>query len=1004
MKTPVSFPRRDGAALVIVLFFIILISIMAVGLLDSTRLERTASASHFERARAASLAREGVEDTVALLQRETTTKYQVTNPDGTKSWHYNSWTSQPGALIVPKQSPNPLPPTLPPGLYTELHREVLLNSGAPTPGFMAKANEVDPALLPVNLNIQTLIDQSPRTYLITDREEPSAADPNKTEPIKMNLRWIYVRKDGSRDLKEEPDLTKGNPVIGRFAYWADDESSKINYNLAWKRDTAQTLPASSNTSQEAHPSRINLMGLTVAGGTQMTEAMADSIHNWTTMSPGRSFNSYADARQVSPEVAAMLNYNKFELTHFNHDPDTTFFGEDRIMLTMNKKLVPKNPDGTYARKFLDILRDDLPNPDPGNLDHIAGGQPDFGANSNGSVILPNKFDAAVRTLMNYISNTNWPLSPGASFKTKYNYTATAELGQIAVNIIDYIRAKESPTLVIAPLRFAVDPNGKFTLHPTHTYGAANSYQGISRAPYITEMKVYVEATPTTLSPKPSGWPNEPNGQTKPLYKTYFTSELYIPPNYGFDDPNDFIELVPDPSTRPASGSEGWFVTWTETRDPKKSKYYFQSPNGQMVLMENHGQNAVRVMRGDVVGGDGPNQTVMRGGRYVSVTKVFYRDNPWSSHSTLEIRGVLYKGTSGSDGLLAGPLNRWPRVNIGTQTGSILYPISNPHVVGPGSAVSIETDDPRCNVSPKDWRPNKSGTNTIGTQNSWYSVGQNPANIRPQQDTDKNGKISSYSLYMPPKLGRGSNDAAHDNGRLTSIAELGYIHTGNNTKAGSTSWRTIRLQPNNYLDSKTLPDWAFMDLFSVPTTGATVSQPIFTPHGTSVGGRVNVNAHVEPFDKMTRDRGLVALLTGTRLLPNVEQAQVVATNISQRTLATGPNPGKVFGYPWKANPSPTETNTFDTPGEICEIKGVADGGEESEDLIREISSLVTARGGVFSVYTVGQSLKQTPQGKLVVTAEQRQQATIERYVENRGTPDSIDDEIRFRTVYYRNLTP
>ena len=129
--------------------------------------------------------------------------------------------------------------------------------------------------------------------------------------------------------------------------------------------------------------------------------------------------------------------------------------------------------------------------------------------------------------------------------------------------------------------------------------------------------------------------------------------------------------------------------------------------------------------------------------------------------------------------------------------------------------SIEVDDPRCNVHPNDWVPNKNKTNTFGGKNSVSTVGLAPTKSppnKPQQDTDDKGAISDYSLYMPPPKGVDTNDATHDNGRVTSIAELGYIHTGNEGKGNdatlsSTPWRTIRLQPNNSTLSTTLPDWA-----------------------------------------------------------------------------------------------------------------------------------------------------------------------------------------------------
>lgn len=1017
MKPPIqNRPSERGVALIITLFFIVLITVIAVGFVESARADRSAASVHLDRLRAANMAREGIERSVATLRRETTDSPQnVGESDADYNLRKRNWISQPGALIVPDpNSPD----------KKQLKNVIDLSSGAPTTGLTFS----DPVLRPPNLNIQLLVDQSPPSYLITDRKDAATS-----AVADMKLKWIYVRSNLATgiyqyDTSETPTLTdKARPIIGRFAYWTDDESSKINYNLAWKRDATGSSGASTNPNPNAHPSRINLMGLTLASGSPLTEPMADAIHNYTTKAQGRYFNSFADARVVEGEpggagVAAMLAYNKFELTHFNHDPDTTFFGENRILLTTNPDLVPKvkNANGTdatdangkpiFARQFLNIRRDDKSNStlDPGRLEDLAGGQPDYAADASGKTLVQggkNKLDPVVRNLMNYISKTDWPLAQGAiSFRDKFKYTSTAELGQIAVNIIDYVRAKESTQQVIAPLRFALatasDPNSPFTLHPNVAYGGANSFQGICRAPYITEMGMYVEKTAVT-PPAPI-----PNGPAQ-VYKCTFKMEVFLPLNYGFQ--NAGIDLVPDLALSPAGDSTGWFATWTETRDPKISDYWYPGLNGAMVLMESSPTNGVRIMKADVTGGEGPNGTMLNEGKRVVISKVFYRDKSWTQHNTLGIRGAFYRGLSGNDGILVAPLNRWPRVNIGTQTGTISYRISDPATTTIANMVSIEVDDPRCNVSTKDWSPNLNGTNTFGLVNSVSTLGKAPTKSpagSAQQDTDASGMVSDHSLYMPPPKGVGSNDASRDNGTLTSVAELGYISTGNNASGttGSTPWRSIRLQPNNYPDTKTVPDWAFMDLFAVPTSGAAGPTAIYTPHGTGVAGRINVNSHAAGFDKLVRDRGLVALLAGTKAFPTVNAAEPVAANLYNRTLATGRNQGKIYGYPWTPSPAATDSNAFDTPGEICEIKGVADTGEKSEDLVREIASLITARGGVFNIYTIGQSVKQTPAGKLLVTAEQRQQAVVERYLDTRNTEDKTDDVVRLRTVYFRNLTP
>ncbi|MEZ0388276.1 MAG: hypothetical protein ACAI34_14480 [Verrucomicrobium sp.] len=985
---------RRGTALIITVFFVALLTLMVVAFFESARSDRASASSHLDRNRAGWLAQEGVEAVVATLQRETSAPRR--RPDETDTAYTarkRNWVTQPGALIVPEN---------PPADQKLLVRRVELSSGLPT-----KASHVNAIFDAPDLNAPMISERLSSTRLITDRKDPATC-----QPVTMPLRWIYVRQnvatgEQTLDDAEEPLLTdKVRPVVGRYAYWADDESSKINYNLAWKRNPGNAPSAKPNRNSTSHPSRVNLMALNLPDGKAMTESMADALHQWTVSTPARHFNSFAEARQlepVAPGVSEMLDYNKFELTHYNHDPDTTFFGEERILLTTNRDLVPRNPDGTFARKFIDIMRDDVSTEeaDPGELDYLAGGQQDWLLDKTGKQIVPNKFDAVVRDLMRYISEKNWPLVPGVSFKDKY-YPGTEDsdirLAQIVINIIDYVRAKESAKKFIAPLRFAAGPDGKYTLHATYAYAANVSYQGVSRSPYVTEAGMWMEkdaAVPPT--PLPAGWPKTANGTPETLYKCYYKSEFYLPPQYGVDEG---IDLVPDTSPKPkANESMGWVMglTGVSTTTPI---YYFRGPSGNLVSMSGS-SDAVRIFKEDVSGGEGPNQTVLMPGRRVVVTKMFYRDKSYAERKTVNLRVGLIYSTSNANGMLT-VLGRWPRITLCPQFGQINQTMSDPAKTPMADMLTFETDDPRAHGHPNDWAANTSGKNSLGSVNSRSTVGKPPLAVQPQQDTDVDGKITDASLYMPPPKGTGTNDVDHDNGRIVSVGELGYVVTGNDTKTGGVPWRTLRLQPNDYEEAGTLPDWALLDLFSIPNSNGNSGGSMLRPHDTAVGGRINVNSHVEPFDHMTRDRGLLALVAGSSSvrLP----ASEIAGNIYRFSLATGNFRGKAYGYPWKAAPVAGSPNAYDTPGEICEIKGVADGGEESEALVREIVSLVTTRGGVFSVYTVGQALKQTPSGGLTVTAEQRQHAVVERYLNNRGTDNAADDEVQFKTIYFRNLNP
>lgn len=1245
-----------GMALVVTLAFLVMITILVVGMAASMRLDRAAASSHLERTRAELLAHTAVDKVMATLRRHTADIYfyrtitDATNP----SYQFQQrieryWVSQPGQLLVAAETDNPA---------TNVDERLLLTTAVPLSsglGVPGSSSIFDPP----NLNINTFHD--PDHHLLTDL--PDSKDPNLAAQIR--LAWVYIRKDGTLDFNREPDLTlKSNPIVGRYAYWTDDESSKVNYNIAWGRHSA-------NTNLGAHPSKIDLTALP-----NVTEPAANALRSFilsgTTNLTGPGlmpsyplpptfhfFNSPEDARRVglsgtAPDLALSeaLAENRFDLTHYNHDPGTTFFGDDRILLTTNRNLVPHTvardvngnpiPDPlrpgkhkiVYLRKFLDLLRDDLPpecryptesdaitaglDPkrypageigelDPGNILHHLAGQYDFtsgykvyaaphttsgypyNTGQNAPGILSegvaraerNKLDTVLREMMNYVTRRDWPFYSNGSFQDKFypgtrdwkafgaeydisdvvakeNWDNCGRMTQIAVNLLGYVCAKEStgkrgggdipppwpwpgvsrtdnaeipyPGGLTSPIRFGLGDFGgpkRFSPHQNYINKNGSAFESPSRMPLLTEMGMWMQipSIPFQLSqldpsvplPPPPPTPPSSGKQTLNKYKFYLRAELYLPPSYGIKG----INLCPGQAK---DGELGWFIRFAEM--DQKSNLWFTtrkdntvpiygpqiyyivpdgrptSPDGKTGTLRRCGiftPNPMRIYPHDIVDGTqedgtGPGTgTWLRAGHYVTIEKPFYRDGGTgpegapSDDTSFRFRNYigmtagLYVGRSGSDAepakvertsadrtysdgyfihkvygydhpIVPGgtpPVKFW--ISISQKPDPTLpqppYAYENGnnengvYVVSDRSKMrTIEIDDPRGGLSVPEWKystgddatdPKK--RNSFGKVNSISSLGRTAA---PSQDADASGKITDASLYMPPPAGQkytppGGVEDDNTLGRVTSLGELGYIHTGidGHAPAGGVDcnvpWRTLRLQPNNDA-AGSLPDWAFLDLFAVPQINSSrripntacpivedsISDPtseFYTPWGTNFRGRVNLNTRPRPFD-LERKGALAALLTGARTGSGSKvtpaEAKAIANNIYNRFPATG---GKSYG----------QTDVYDSPGEICEIKGIADRGEASEDLVREIGSLTTARGEVFSIYTIGQTLKQTPDGKLKITAEQRQQAMVERYLDHKGTlidPNEslpmeerierakLDDQLRMRTIYCRNLNP
>jgi hypothetical protein len=899
MKTllPPSHPsgRTDrGMALVITVIILALITIMVLGFADMVRNETAASGAHLDRARAQSYSQMGVNMVTGVLRKHTT--------DGTKVW-----ASQPGALILPVENASG-------SSLIRLGRRLPLHSGMP--GSAALALAANDPLAPANLNVQTFNDQSPVTHVITDQQ----TDPNdSTSPVAtLPLRWIYVRQDGTLEESEAPVLTNSaNPIVGRFAWWADDESSKININTAWKRNGSSGGTGVKSPFTTSHPASINLLSLSNYGMTadmvdRMHAAIAPDPYDFTTVK--RFFNSTRELRNLDDGAGSfttVLNRAKFEVTHYNHEPDTTFFNEPRIVLTTDKTKAAGRP-------FIDIMKDGAPE----IWDPIAHTD-------------ATKLADTIDLLNSYLKRTDWPMAPDSSFQAKYYANKPERLTQLSLNIINYVRSKESAgesvTKAVVPLRGEQAAGGRFQLMEVATSDIA--FIGITRAPKITEMGLWVAASASS-------------GTT---YQAKYKLEIHLPKNFGLDQ----IDLT------------------------KLSLFLGTSGTG---LSGAPAETAITTA--EIAGGN----PMLTAGGYASITRT----------ST-----VTMTGTRPTSVNLRFAISRTRRLDV-TPLGTAAVCTLDGTGVAEKDIHSIEVDDPRVNTHRNDWKKRDYG-NSFGRENDGTVGGVairtlgKATTMTPKQDTNASGVITDASLYMPPPAGSAGNAS----GQVDSVGELGYIHTGMESGAGAgVPWRTLHLQPNE--DAATMvPDWAFMDLFTVPVDVPERAKGMFAPHSTSTAGRININSQVQPYgdasqvtSPLERSLPLVALLTGVAAPTStnasetisIAKARAIARNIYNRTLATK---GKKYGY----------AEAYDSPGEIVEIAGVADGGEESEAVVRGIANLVSTRGSVFMVYSIGQALKQTRNGSLVITAESRQQTMLERYADPSATGVT-----RFRRLEYQPLTP
>jgi|GEM_PF-2935212 len=1058
-------PRNPGFALIVTLAVLVLVTVMVVGLLVSVKLDREASQSHLAGTRAELAAAWGIEEVVATLRKYTA------NPD-------IGWVSQPGRLVVSDASGNAATREL-------LAHEIALSPGAPseTPGAGL--------LAPANLNVRMLEGDGTHGVLMPD-----------TAPAL--LKWVYIRQDGTPDLSETPDLTdRANPIVARCAYWADDDATRLNLNLAWKRE--QTPPAPLND-----PGRVNLEAL-------LTPELAQLLHDRVSATP---LNSTLEARQAGDAVQAALDARQFDITHYNHSPlpradlfwlttDENLMNAMRDQGILSEVKKAQNTASTTGGlpNFIDIRTS--PDKDPGYLPYIW--------NSGGDAFRLNKSILAIRA---QLLRTDWPTFPGKSLIGKWygSGLSTAERNmiaeQIALNLIDYVRLRESRAKLVPPVmarrasQTATASSFSFSSYRTGMsttmylggieVSASRLFKAVNhpdtrfimpgRSPVITEMTMVIDETPVTRAGEgnPAGYwptiktpappPTDPgespgrftdgvhlNGSVTggasgpvPLYRCKVYIELYLPAYEGLPEdfeidfgatgeaawPGGAAEFPPSdvfPHTGYASDTleaKGkWFLglpdeislvpdrlklnpaedantVGVSTDGRNHLTYYFKNAgdtrltaatyggiyadgnNYQPLSWENYEIPLLRSV--DFIGGSSGSK--LRPGQRIVIARQFYRTGAKALRPGAEMRASVAFGVPTNFGNQSG-LSASAHAPFAIAVAPVSGPVPIDLQVVSSSAFdndnlsgvkSLQVNDPRMGWDPDQWVWEDQ---SFGEENPGSALGKAPAagSADAPQDTDAAGLVTGHSVYKaaPPASAEGSS------GRVESPGELGVIHTGLSPVTGhAVPWRTLRLQPALEAGAEDeVPDWLLLSAFAIPPREFPGATRLRTPNPHARSGVVNLNTTVYPqgLAAVPRGGGVAGILTGAPKEPSTpftaEEAWEVAAQIASHTLADGDHAGRSFGF----------ANVLDYPAEVVEIKGVADRGEESEEVVRDLLALSSSRGNVFSVFAIGQALRQTPGGELRMLAEKRTRTTVER-VETGG------GQVRFRVVYSRDLHP
>lgn len=254
-------PQEKGVALITVLAIVLLMTVLITSFFTMSRNELTTAIKDSENLKARALADSAVNMAISQIREGTT---QINNDGG-----YLAWSSQPGGIRVYRND-GQLRSII--KLYSarnmaadslaRVSQEDIRNDWDAQPDHWVDMNE--PAISPSASEPDNL-DQALLVFPIVDpramrsKKELSvegfsydrrgingivapAGTKLNSQRLPMPVRWIYLLADGSSGVlnaggefdsaESGKQPTKENPIVGRLAFWADDETCKINLNTA----------------------------------------------------------------------------------------------------------------------------------------------------------------------------------------------------------------------------------------------------------------------------------------------------------------------------------------------------------------------------------------------------------------------------------------------------------------------------------------------------------------------------------------------------------------------------------------------------------------------------------------------------------------------------------------------------------------------------------------------------------------------------------------------------
>ncbi len=393
--------RQKASALVTTLFVVVVLSTIVMAFMASMSLERKISKSLKTKFQAELAAEAGAEDAVQRLK-----EYLFTYP-----YHaigYATTGNQTVTILSGK------------GNYTD--------SAAPVTRYLLSIDTPAGSLGTLTANNSVAIN-------FTNSSDPSGwigspVSANGTLTYReCRAPWIYQLQDATRPHQPNRALANYNPYISRYAFWIEDESSKLDFSIAGNANASSggyLRPTIATNASDLDLSALPLVsGKPVATNAAATNSLLITFRNQITNALGNTTISPKSLAQSTTFGSNAVRTSRFYTTSASLANDLAGTGRKRININA---LVT---EGLAASDITGDLQD--------IIYAITGNQvTTLGINSTSRVLgdLPNTNGP----FPNFGNRFFATVAPSASQKDIY-------LKKIAANIRDYVDGDSQPTFV-----------------------------------------------------------------------------------------------------------------------------------------------------------------------------------------------------------------------------------------------------------------------------------------------------------------------------------------------------------------------------------------------------------------------------------------------------------------------------------------------------------------------------------------------------------------------------